>query len=201
MPKTAKEDTTLKRPRYEDDPIGWLNWGLDRTGPMVGKPGRQGHGGGGKRHPNSIAALEAHRPNIARMRHCSREGCRQPAVKGLEVCRLHGGAKTVRERRLAAGKPITSRPEKLGESRVFNLMLSGRLPTELVMSAPFVALREIIERDRQFGYKGGAPEMAYRRACQTLIVEITNAWLLRDQTGDPGPWVSAVQKCRELGVV
>ena len=46
--------------------------------------------------PNSLATLDAHRFNIKNARKCKH--CRRAAVRGMLVCRSHGGGNTMRAR-------------------------------------------------------------------------------------------------------
>lgn len=197
-----------KRPAFEDDPIGYLDYEMERTYllepdqmelPRSKRTRNKGAGGGGRRHPNSMAALAAHRartqlgsPHRKTCKHCNRV-----AVKGLDVCFFHGGGTVVQARKRAKGLPIGSRSRIAGR-RVAKLIECGKLPQELIQH-PVFQTAWAAGRGKMKAEEAGPALVRFRRAAILLAFEAVRAWFLRER-GEHAAWVECVRKSRELGL-
>lgn len=201
-----------KRPKFSDDPLAYLDHQMDRTyvpkdpskleKAKRPKPNPKNPKNGGWRgHPNSLAALEAHRartmlggPGLPRCEKCGT----QPRVRGSKFCVRHGGSAVLAERRKKETGAYMSNYRLMGR-KVFNLVTGGELPDDLARNPMFVAA--YAEGRGKAIKEAVSPKLvARRRACVELSFQIIRAYYLA-QKGEHELWMDCVAKARDLKLI
>lgn len=158
--------------------------------------------GGWRGHPNSLAALEAHRARtqFGNTRRC---WCGQPAVTGSNECRFHGGKHALNQRRRKdhVWKP---RQNALIKRELRRLLKEGSIPMDLIRVPVFRAtLEHAVARIPNDIPRGSTEWHAYVRyweACARLSLQFVLAWFKMQDEDDHQPWHVAVQVAHELGL-
>lgn len=185
----SSDDPNIKRRRIKVDPKpAWKN------------------NGGWRGNPNSLLALELHRARTqfgaGGLRLCNK--CKRVAVRGLNVCYRHGGARLANKRRIEAGCFVRHRPSAAG-SLVNGLLRQGALPVELVRNSVFKAVGDESRRIEELRKAGeiDRADVNRLRACRLLHLELVQAWMMlaADEKADAAVWRSAVSKVREIGLI
>jgi len=195
------------------DPQGLLHF-LDKAMIDTAVPKVPGVATQRKRSSRTVApterakqALEDHRgatqwsgPNLRR---CALPDCKQPAVRKAEHCRHH---LTDTEHRIFVNRPqkerrtIKSRPAA-ARRLVQELVARSRLPVALVMDPTFKAVWAARHDERAVVNKVLYDNMTWTQLCHMLSFELVRGWLHHADTGEVGPWVSAVRKARDMGII
>jgi hypothetical protein len=163
-------------------------------------PGKR-PGSGWKGHPNSLAALEKHRHKGgthrgSTTRRCDK--CEDIAVLGKTVCRRHGGQPEINARR-KLDPNFRPRKSAMVRSELRRALRTGELPFELMQQPIFLrVLRGVVNKSEVVDgdYHAAA---AHRRLATRLVLEFLQAWVVLNNSGDGGPWASAVVKARDAG--
>lgn len=158
--------------------------------------------GGWKGHPNSLAALDAHRHKGgahpgSTTRRCDK--CGRLAVAGLFVCNRHGGQGEIIARKRADPKFKPKRSYVI--RRELNKALrDGQVPLELMQQPMFLRImRIVIERPRaEDGVSHVEAGQRWREACR-LLLEFMMAWVALTEHRDNVPWATVVLKARNAG--
>lgn len=204
--------TRTRRPDPREDLLAFLDYEMDRMADQPVDPRKYSRrktnnpkAGGWKGSPNSLAALDAHRMKGALGHRPKQMMCRvcgtQPRVQGLEVCRHHGGAQKVMERKRAAGLPLRYKVNA-AHTRVITAMNAGAIPLELLRTEMFQAAwrAKMIDWEALKGRKDSR-DLYLRRAAIMLLWEMTRAWVLMTEHGDNTAWEECVRKARDLKLI
>lgn len=166
--------------------------------PVRGKP----H----KVHPNSLAALEAHRGRtlIQHQPKCSKPGCRLPRILGSDKCRHHCPPEYLRKRREWTPTWRHTRRRNIWQ-QLFAAWRQNAFPPELVEQPVFRDLIAWALNPRRLGVPGirepggraAARQIALARA---LAFEAVHAWLVFEEGGDPTLWHQVIVRAKEAGL-
>lgn len=138
--------------------------------------------------PERYVAAVRHRTSLAdtpesTLKRCTQ--CRRVAVRGLDVCYFHGGAKTVHDRRRALGIQPKVRWRQIGRA-LRDVMRQQAFPAELMAQPVFITLYDGIR----------SPKLRY--IASPLMREVVLAWYARED-GNYEPWATAMLHCRQHG--
>lgn len=128
--------------------------------------------------------------------------CKNPAVKGLDVCYHHGGAVVARNRKLEKG--ILPDAGKKARANIGELLKAGGIPLEL---AQLPVVRNVTGeiRDIMAMWKRGegkTKEASSRKiALQMILYKLVFAWTQMEiDPNNRQPWTDALNLAQEHGV-
>ncbi len=176
----------------------------DRKLDTVRRPDGSHKMGGWRGNPNSLAALEAHRRKGGFHPGGRRCHCGQPAVRGSDGCRFHGGKAVMNARKKA--DPLWKPKRKHVQRRELRrLMREGTIPRDLIQIDAFRSVMDAAFYRIPFEVKHGtrefAAEVARVEVAVGLALEFITAYLMLSEHGDHSPWQAVLGKAKRVGLI
>ncbi len=158
--------------------------------------------GGWRGHPNSLAALAAHRERTLfggpGRKLCK---CGMIVVKGLEVCRRHGGGWIARQRQIERGLHNRSR-HAADKGLVRRLLWDGMLPLDLLRNPAFKAVLDASSAGVGWKHAGRTnAELARFRLGNALVIQMVMGWIELVEHKNMDVWHAATAQAKKAGML